>query len=192
MPELHTILFQGNKTVPDKTEIQVRVGNLPNTINISLRLPGQKVSTPLLGVPIKEGVAHLPVNLIFLSHAKEDAAEVEELSAKLLQEGIMTWFDEEQLLPGDDWKLEIDTAMASADFIAIFLSSRSCSKEGYFQVELRKAIERNQTMPEGKRFLLPILLDECTPPQSLQSVQWLKVGSKAWFNRLVKAVRSGS
>ena len=45
---------------------------------------------------------------VFLCHASQDKPIVRELYQKFLDEGwIDPWLDEEKLLPGQDWELEI-------------------------------------------------------------------------------------
>jgi hypothetical protein len=190
--ELHTIVTKGRKETPDGTVIELGLGSAPGTVKVNLKLPGQVNFVSLDDLSIVDGTVTLPVNLVFLSHVKEDADKVAELSERFLQDGILAWFDENELLPGDDWENEIAKAMESSDYIAIFLSNLSCKKEGYFQKELKDALERNQLMPEGKRFIIPILLDECTPPKSLRKFHWVKKGGKDWYEKLVKAINESS
>jgi len=48
---------------------------------------------------------------VFLCHASQDKTLVRELYQKLSAEGwIDPWLDEEKLLPGQDWDLEIEKA----------------------------------------------------------------------------------
>jgi hypothetical protein len=45
---------------------------------------------------------------VFLCHASQDKPVVRELCQKLLAEGwINPWLDDEKLLPGQDWGMEI-------------------------------------------------------------------------------------
>ncbi len=46
---------------------------------------------------------------VFLCHAKEDKPTVRELYRQLTAEGWMdVWLDEEKLLPGQEWDIEIE------------------------------------------------------------------------------------
>jgi hypothetical protein len=74
---------------------------------------------------------------IFLCHAHEDKATVRELYRQLCAEGWMdVWLDEEKLLPGQKWDLEIEKAVEAADVVLVCLSTHSVDKEGYVQKDL--------------------------------------------------------
>ena len=47
----------------------------------------------------------------FLCHASEDKVQVRELYRKLTEDGVDVWLDEQKLLPGQDWKIEISEAL---------------------------------------------------------------------------------
>jgi len=52
---------------------------------------------------------------VFLCHSSQDKPIVRELYQRLLTEGwIDPWLDEEKLLPGQDWDMEIEKAMEAA------------------------------------------------------------------------------
>ena len=87
---------------------------------------------------------------VFLCHASQDKAVVRELYQQLLAEGwIDPWLDEEKLLPGQDWDMEIEKAVESADAVIVFLSSSSVTKEGYVQREVRKVLDVSDEKPEA-------------------------------------------
>src|SRR5512143_2058877 len=93
---------------------------------------------------------------VFLCHASQDKPIVRELYQRLLAEGwIDPWLDEEKLLPGQDWDLEIEKAAEAADAVIVFLSNNSVSKEGYIQKELRFVIDIALEKPEETIFIIP-------------------------------------
>ena len=68
---------------------------------------------------------------VFLCHASQDKPVVRELYQRLLAEGwIDPWLDEEKLLPGQDWGMEIEKAVENTDVVVVFLSDNSVTKEG--------------------------------------------------------------
>lgn len=105
---------------------------------------------------------------VFLCHASQDKPIVRELYQRLLAEGwIEPWLDEERLLPGQDWDLEIKKAVEIADAVLVCLSDNSVSKEGYIQKELRKVLDVADEKPDTTIFIIPLRIRECQPPRSL-------------------------
>jgi hypothetical protein len=111
---------------------------------------------------------------VFLCHASQDKPIVRELCQRLLTESwIEPWLDEEKLLPGQDWDLEIEKAVEAADTVIVFLSSNSVTKEGYVQKELRKVLNVADEKPEGTIFVVPLRMEECQIPRRLKSWQYV-------------------
>lgn len=107
---------------------------------------------------------------VFLCHSSHDKPAVREIYARLKAEGwIDPWLDEEKLLPGQDWDLEIEKAVEETDAVLVFLSDNSVSKEGYIQRELRLILNMADYKPEGTNFILPMRLNECPLPRRLRS-----------------------
>jgi hypothetical protein len=120
--------------------------------------------------------------LVFLSHASQDKPAVRELSRQLRADGFDPWLDEERLLPGMDWNLEIKKAMRASDAILVCFSKLSVAKEGYVQREYKKAMEYQEEKPEGTIFVIPVRLDDCQPPDLTSEIQW--VDYPAGYERL--------
>ena len=111
---------------------------------------------------------------VFLCHASQDKPIVRELYQQLLAEGwIDPWLDDENILPGQDWNLEIEQAVEAADAVIVCVSSVSVSKEGYVQKELRRVLQIAEEKLEGAIFVLPVRLDECQMPRQLKDKQFL-------------------
>lgn len=101
---------------------------------------------------------------IFISYAREDNKEAERLYNELNNHpSVAIWIDKESLLAGSYWKDEILKKIETSDFILIILSNKSISKEGFFQREMREALERLSYLPPGKRVIIPIRLEACKP-----------------------------
>ena len=73
-------------------------------------------------------------------------------------------------------------------YFLTFLSERSVSKTGDFQRELRYALEQQALRPPGTIFIIPLLLENCTPPASLSDIQWLDATRPDWYGRLKSVV----
>jgi len=111
---------------------------------------------------------------VFLCHASQDKTHVRGLYQRLLAEPwIDPWLDEEKLLPGQDWNMEIEKAVEAADVVLVCLSQQSVSKEGYVQRELRFALDIALEKPEEVIFIIPLRLDECELPRKLRSWQYV-------------------
>ncbi len=109
---------------------------------------------------------------VFLCHASQDKPVVRELYQRLLAEGwIDPWLDKEKLLPGQDWRTEIELAVESSDLVILCLSNNSVNKEGFVQKELRYAREVALEKPDNTIFLIPLRLSECEVPRGLRFFQ---------------------
>jgi len=177
-----------NRKIPDKTEVILRNTGGAGHIGAKLKLPWQKEYTDLGILPIVNNEVVLPLQLAFLCHAKDDRTQVEAVGSKLLADGFLTWFDEKDLLPGDDWQQEIEKAIETCDFFLAFLSRTSCAKTGYVQRELRYALEQRDRRPFGKRFVIPILIDECTPPREFMGIHFLRLWELGAYGKLKQAL----
>ena len=106
---------------------------------------------------------------VFLCHASQDKPIVRELYQRLLAEGwIDPWLDEEKLLPGQDWDMEIEKAVEAADVVIVCLSNDVVKKEGYIQKELRFALNIALEKPEETIFIIPLRLNNCFVPRRLK------------------------
>jgi len=111
---------------------------------------------------------------VFLCHASQDKPAVRDLYKRLLAEDwIDPWLDEDRLLPGQDWNLEIEKAVEASDAVVVCVSSTSVAKEGYVQRELRQVLEIALEKLDGSIFVIPIRLDDCELPRKLRDRQFL-------------------
>ncbi|MFH1909469.1 MAG: toll/interleukin-1 receptor domain-containing protein [Chloroflexota bacterium] len=111
---------------------------------------------------------------VFLCHSSADKPTVRELYQRLSAEGwIDPWLDKEKLLPGQEWELEIEQSVESADAVIVCLSKSSVEKEGYYQKEIKKVLDVSDQKPEGTIFIIPLRLDDCQPPHRLAKWQYV-------------------
>ena len=111
---------------------------------------------------------------VFISYAREDVAIARRLRTDLKKAGIQTWLDEDDLLPGRDWKDEISKAIASCRYFIAILSENSTQKRGYVQKELKAALEIWEEFPSGDVFLIPVRVNECkTTYSKLKDLHWV-------------------
>ena len=52
---------------------------------------------------------------VFLCHAHPDAEKVRALYARLKADGVDAWLDKENIIPRQDWEMEICEAVRKAD-----------------------------------------------------------------------------
>jgi formylglycine-generating enzyme required for sulfatase activity len=128
---------------------------------------------------------------VFLCHASQDKPVVRDLYRQIASEAwIKPWMDDEDILPGQDWNLEIEEAVAFADIVIVCLSRAAVAKEGYVQKEIRYAVNKAKEKPEGTIFIIPVRLDDCEVPSSLRSWQWISYFDDGGYSRLLRSFRA--
>jgi len=167
----------------------IQIGQLHLTLS-----PDQLRSLPIspyTASPLPATSTELPRRLkVFLCHASGDKPAVRDLYHRLRSDGIVPWLDEEDLLPGQDWQLEIPKAVRSSDAVIICLSSRAITKAGYVQKEIKDALDAADEQPEGTIFLIPLRLEECEVPERLRRWQWVDLFQEKGYERLLRALRA--
>lgn len=121
---------------------------------------------------------------VFLCHASQDKPAVWKLHRYLTQHGVKPWLDQADLLPGEDWEVEIPNTIFSSDVILVCLSKNSVDKEGYVQKEISFALDKALEKP-GKIFIIPIKLEECDIPKRLSRYQWVDLSRTDGRKRLL-------
>jgi hypothetical protein len=127
---------------------------------------------------------------VFLCHASQDKPAVRELYKRLAAEKwIDPWLDEEKLLPGQDFDLEIYKAARDSDSIIICLSKVSVAKEGYVNKEIRHALDAADEKPEGAIYIIPLRLDDCSPSfERLKKLHWADYFTPNAHEKLIKVL----
>jgi hypothetical protein len=111
---------------------------------------------------------------VFISYAREDKTMAQQIFHDLKKNGVDPWLDDEALLPGQNWKFEIDRAIKSCDYFLALLSSHSVKKRGYFQKELKKALDKLGEFPRSDIFIIPARLDDCEPiDEEMKDLHWV-------------------
>lgn len=109
----------------------------------------------------------------FLCHASDDKNFVKTLYDRLIGDGVDVWLDDKNLLPGQKWQQEIPKAVKDADVVIVCISNNSVTKEGYFQKEIKFALDIANEKPENTIYLIPAKLDDCEMPDQLLGWQWV-------------------
>ena len=125
---------------------------------------------------------------VFLSYAHEDRETVLNFYKKLVTAGFQPWMDIQDLTPSQMWKDEITEALSNSDFVLIFLSKNSVSKEGYVNKEIKSALEISKEKPDDSIFLITVKVDDVQVPRALQHIQWVELYSESGWKKLLNAL----
>ena len=129
---------------------------------------------------------------VFLCHSSEDKPAVRELYRQLLSDGFDPWFDEENLIGGQEWEEEIFKAVRSADVVVVCLAKHWVNSAGYTQKEIKLALDVADEQPEGAIFIIPLRLDDCDVPKRLGRWQWVNLYEERGYEKLLRALRTHS
>jgi hypothetical protein len=125
---------------------------------------------------------------VFLCHSTKDKPAVRDLCSKLRSE-FEPWLDEEALVGGQDWQLEISQAVREADVVLVCLSSESVMTAGFVQKEIKYALDVADEQPEGAIFIIPLRLDQGAVPLRLSRWHWVDYFDSNGHNQLLRALR---
>ena len=126
---------------------------------------------------------------IFISYAREDKTTALGIHQFLLENDLPSWIDVHDILPGQEWESEIDSAIRASKIFIACISTKSVSKRGFVQSELRKALKVLETIPEGQIYLIPVRLDDCEVPRKLEHLHWVDYFTRDGPETLLSAIR---
>ena len=132
---------------------------------------------------------------VFLSHNSQNKPAVEQLAKRLVDEaGITLFLDKWNLIPGNPWQEELETALRQSRTVAVFLGPQGISP--WENEEMRAALARRAT--DKARRVIPVLLpgavkDDSALPDFLQRLTWVDfhqgIDDADAFRRLVAGIR---
>lgn len=122
-----------------------------------------------------------PPLTIFIAHASEDKQQVLHLYSLLKERGYEPWVDKINLMPGQNWRLEIPKVIKNSDIFLACFSNNSVQKKSYVQREYRLALSQCAELPVGSIFLIPLRFDECEIPDLRHEVNGIALRD---FHRL--------
>ena len=126
---------------------------------------------------------------VFLCHASADKPAIRDLYKRLTADGVGAWLDAENLVPGQNWQVEIPKAIRESDVVIVCLSEKSVNKEGYVQREIKFALDIADEKPEGTIFIVPVRLEECNVPNRLNMYHWVDLFDANGYEKLMGALR---
>lgn len=106
---------------------------------------------------------------VFICYSPVDKEKGRELYNHLQAvEGVKPWLDEEDLLPGQDWKRETRRALRQSSVILILLSKTALRTPAFSNSLIKDALDVADEQPEGVISVVPVRLEECELPYSLE------------------------
>ncbi len=126
---------------------------------------------------------------VFLCYSFEDNVSARKLYNQLSADDIMLWFEEEELLPGQDWELEITKAIRASDAAILCLSRDSVTKAGYIHKKIKHVFDVADEQPEGAIFIIPLKLGECDVPERLRHLYWVNYFEESGYRKLKRALQ---
>lgn len=103
---------------------------------------------------------------VFISHVRNDDLVASEVAKTLSKQGLVVWSDE-SILPGSDWKEEMQKALENSDYIISLLTSNSFSSK-FVREELDYALFNNRY----KNKFLPVLIGD-ESEEEFSRLPWL-------------------
>ncbi len=166
----------------NKHQLELRqVRGQIDQLEAELNRPGSLPTSPA------QAVTNQPLR-VFLCHSSGDKAVVRQLYQQLLADGFDPWLDEVKLLPGQEWREEIEKAVESCEVVVVCLTPESITKEGYVNREIRVALDAADYKPEGTIFIIPLKLKECDVPRRLRRWQYVNYFERQGYERLRQAL----
>lgn len=128
--------------------------------------------------------------MIYLSYAREDEKQVQELYERLSSVGFAPWMVSKDVRPGEDWLATSRKAIYQSDFFLSIRSTNTEQRSGHFDEELAVALEIGKEKPPGEVFLIPVRLEHCEMPESLQNILWVDLFAEGGWDSLLGAISS--
>lgn len=129
-----------------------------------------------------------PPPSVFISYAREDEETARHINQLFKDKSFNTWLDKDRLAPGAHWDREIREAIMKSNFVVILFSRKTIGKRGYIQKEVRMAIEESLKFPDGQVFIIPVRLEECSVPYSLDRYHYCDFFEEGAEELLVDAI----
>ncbi|MEO8049033.1 MAG: TIR domain-containing protein [Acidobacteriota bacterium] len=98
---------------------------------------------------------------VFLSHNQNDREFVEmQVRGPLASRGVVTWYAEQDIVPGDDYIRRIQDGLLKCDWMLVVLSERAAASD-WVRAEINTALKD----PRFRGRVLPLRVDQALPSQ---------------------------
>lgn len=98
---------------------------------------------------------------LFISYARVDESLLQELEkhlSSLKREGLIHFWHDREIVPGQKWADEIDRHLEAAQIILLLISADFIASDYCFAKEMKRAMERHE---DGTAVVVPIILRTC-------------------------------
>jgi TIR domain len=140
---------------------------------------------------------HKNETIVFISYVREDSEVATRLSIELENANLCLkpWMDKTEILPGQNWEIEINRAIKACGYFIPLISSMAAEKKGYPKKEFEYVLKAiKETQKKKKIIVIPVRLNECKIPYSqLEKIQYVDLFPD-WnegFYRILQTIRSG-
>ena len=131
-------------------------------------------------------------------YPSKDKPIVEQFAHKLEAKGVKVWLDKWNLIPGEAWQEDLETALDESQTIVVFVGPHDISP--WENEEMRSAIE--ERVQDKSRRVIPVLLPGAPDNTSLKLPRFLKrltwvdmrkgIDDEESFHRLVSGIKGVS
>jgi hypothetical protein len=124
----------------------------------------------------------------FLCHSHTDRDAVHDLYLRLKRDHVQPWLDHENLLPGQNWKIEIRRAILTSDVVIVCLSHSFNQQAGFRHEEINIALEKAGLFPADEIYIIPVRLEKCDMPESLRHLHRVDLFQKDGYAKLIQVL----
>ncbi|MFN0104709.1 MAG: SUMF1/EgtB/PvdO family nonheme iron enzyme [Bryobacteraceae bacterium] len=124
---------------------------------------------------------------VFLSHSSKDKPVVRALAERMRNDGVRVWFDEWEILPGDNIPAKIEEGLEQSTVLVLCMSANAFGSD-WAQLEAGTFRFRDP-LNKGRRFM-PLRLDDTPPKGSLATFLYIDFRGDArelGYGRLLNA-----
>jgi hypothetical protein len=130
---------------------------------------------------------------VFVSYSHKDERYLTQLTthlAILRNEGTIADWNDRKIMPGDEWRQEIDDNLDAADCVLLLVTPDFLASDYCYSIELQRALEKHR---EGLVLVIPVIVRPAdwrhTPLRELQAlpkdakpvIEWAS-RDRAWLN----------
>jgi hypothetical protein len=124
---------------------------------------------------------------VFMSHSAKDKAVVRDVAARLKQDGVRVWLDEEQIKPGDSIPAKIEEGLERSRVLLLCMSANAFGSDW---AQLEAGTFRFRDPLNKERRFIPLRLDDAPIKGSLAQflyINWLPTDREQEYKKLLEA-----